>query len=238
MFPWPGDDFDPIVAALRAGKHVLVNANAIGSIDSFQRIQNEASADRHLAIVNPDRFLPSRQFIRQQIDDGRIGRLGLIRTHWWVANGTVLGLTLLDQILWYFGKLPEVAFAHRVLNLQDQVHLGFAGGGMALATFARIVSWDPYCSLSLIGAAGAVYADEQSNMQIQHQISNHRALPMRDDGPQWAAWIQRFVDAIVEKRDHSLNNDCWRQVLAVNDAVEQSIALGDAVTLTGGPFHG
>ena len=40
-----------------------------------------------LSIVNPDRCLPSRQLLRQQLDTGKLGEAVLVRSHRWSPLG-------------------------------------------------------------------------------------------------------------------------------------------------------
>ncbi len=42
-----------------------------------------AGAEAREIVINPDRFLPSRQLIRQQLNSGKLGEVGLIRVHRW-----------------------------------------------------------------------------------------------------------------------------------------------------------
>ena len=115
---------------------------------------------------NPDRFLPSRQLIRQQLDSGKLGDVGLIRVHRWeptvgqVFNLPGVGgqvenlpheinvlptglLRDLDLVLWLVGKPPDSIYAVSRSESSDsqskfiQVHLGFPGGAMALISTAR-----------------------------------------------------------------------------------------------------
>ncbi|TXT23694.1 MAG: hypothetical protein FD138_3189 [Planctomycetota bacterium] len=44
-----------------------------------------------MVVINPDRFLPSRQLIRQQLDTGKLGDVGLIRIHRWEHNDSDVG---------------------------------------------------------------------------------------------------------------------------------------------------
>src|SRR4051794_17234065 len=65
---------------LAAGKHVLL-ADEAGL--SEERLAGWSALVRpdgpRLALLNPDRFLPSRQLVRQQLD--RLGEPGLVRVH-------------------------------------------------------------------------------------------------------------------------------------------------------------
>jgi hypothetical protein len=73
---------------LEAGRHTLLAARpwlTAGVLDGLAAAASRAGVQ--LAILNPDRFLPSRQLIRQQIDAGRLGEPGLVRIHRWAQRG-------------------------------------------------------------------------------------------------------------------------------------------------------
>src|SRR5262249_19729421 len=122
-----------------------------------------------LAVVNPDRYLPSRQLLRKQLPLP-LGEPGLIRLHRLEPAGAArpaevtdlpeLPLRARDVILWLAGRWPNRAYA--VEHKSDgtagrcvQVHLGFAGGGMALLDFTdRLPPGGSYHSLSVIASNG------------------------------------------------------------------------------------
>jgi predicted dehydrogenase len=73
---------------LHAGKHVLLTVEACLSEEVLELLSVAArQGGGQLAIVNPDRYLPSRQLIRQQLDAGKLGEVGLVRLHrWWPTS--------------------------------------------------------------------------------------------------------------------------------------------------------
>ena len=130
-----------------------------------------AGAEAREIVINPDRFLPSRQLIRQQFDTGKLGEVGLIRVHRWEPRGSasaddVHGLPAsllrdLDVVLWLIGHSPDAVYAVEQTDSNPsnsrgrflQVHLGFPSGAMALLDFAdRLPPGEGYQSLSLIGS--------------------------------------------------------------------------------------
>src|SRR5581483_11787173 len=68
---------------LSAGVHVLSVANPCPSWDVIETLSRAArAAGVHCVAVNPDRYLPSRQLIRQQLGTA-LGAPALIRLHHW-----------------------------------------------------------------------------------------------------------------------------------------------------------
>src|SRR5262245_45715026 len=135
-----------------AGKHVLLATEPCLSESDWQALSNAAQKSGvQFAVVNPDRYLPSRQLIRQQPEQ-KIGELGLVRVHRWVPAAewdTLWGFPSpvvrdIEITMWLTGQTPQVVCvletsgdgrtgAGRVL----QIHLGFSTG-MALIDVAHL----------------------------------------------------------------------------------------------------
>ena len=121
----------------------------------------------------PKRFSPEAITLKQSLDAGEIGQLGLLRMHLWNQKGTD-GLQemvhAIDLALWFFGDIPE--HIHGTASIEDGVkcllvHLGFKCGGMALIDFTNsLPDGDNYESLCLIGFKGAAYADDHRNRNL------------------------------------------------------------------------
>jgi predicted dehydrogenase len=201
-----------------------------------------------VAVVNPDRFLPSRQLIRQQLDAGRLGQPGLVRIHRWEhprseRDASVPGADMArdaDTALWLMGASPELVYALErggegegaSAGRSTQVHLGFAGGGMALLDYTnQLPAGDGYRSLSLIGSTGAAYADDHQNAQLLYRGGRAQAVPAAEDSMQVVALVQDFVAALAEGRDLSPSVSGWRRALAVVAAARRSIQTRQAITL-------
>ena len=79
-----------IQRCLETGRHTLLAARPWLTASVLDGLAAAASrAGVQLAVLNPDRFLPSRQLIRQQLDAGRLGAPGLVRIHRWVPSGAL-----------------------------------------------------------------------------------------------------------------------------------------------------
>jgi predicted dehydrogenase len=229
---------------LRAGKPVLLTADACPSSDALERLFGAARrANVRLAVVNPDRYLPSRQLIRQQLDAGKLGEPMLVRIHRWkpVAPETQIVpeplVRDLELALWLLGKPPDRVYA--VAHAADpsrgrylQVHLGFPSGGMALLDYAgRLPAGDPYQSVSVIATAGAAYADDHQNMQLVYRGGRPQAMPTPEATRSLAAMLQEFVAGL--HADTRGDGTAWRTVWGVADAVRQSLEARQAISLEG-----
>jgi len=187
-------------------------------------------AEERITTINPDRYLPSHQLIRQQLDAGKLGEPGLLRVHRW--DSAPQRLRDLDLTLWYFGKTPNLVFALENASC-TQIHLGFPNGGMALLEYAtRLPQGDTYYSVSLIGSHGAAYADDHANMQLAYQGGSPRAVRADETIAQWTAMVQAIVTAIGS--DHANDTrSTWPDVFAVNDAIDESLRTRQSVVPVG-----
>jgi predicted dehydrogenase len=187
-------------------------------------------------VVNPDRFLPSRRLIRQQVDAGKLGQPGLVRSHRWSSEVDDLFAAVerdLDVAIWLIGRAPETVYAVE-RDGSCQLHLGFPGGPMALIDrTTTLPPGDGYRSLSLIGSCGAAYADDHQNVQLLFRGGPAQAEGVPEEGRQQAAAVQDLLLAIREQRDLAGTVADWLHVVAVAQAARRSAASGRAVALEG-----
>jgi predicted dehydrogenase len=121
----------------------------------------------------PKRFSPEVIALRESLDSGNLGELGLLRMHLWnqqQSDGIQEMVHAIDLALWLFGANPE--HIHGTASAENEVecsliHLGFECGGMALLDFTNSMpTGDNYESLCLIGSNGAAYADDHRNRNL------------------------------------------------------------------------
>ena len=121
----------------------------------------------------PKRFSPEAIPLKQSLDAGELGQLGLLRMHLWKqkeSNGLQEMVHAIDLALWFFDDFPE--HIHGTASIENGVkcllvHLGFKCGGMALIDFTNsLPDGDNYESLCLIGSKGAAYADDHRNRNL------------------------------------------------------------------------
>lgn len=201
---------------------------------------NNADTGSQEVGINPDRFLPSRQLIRQQLDAGKLGDVGLIRIHRWEpsvgkADGDLPAGLLrdLDLVLWLTGKLPDVIHAVEQIGPDNsaarsiQLHLGFPGGAMALIDFSnQLPRGDGYQSLSVIGSAGAAYADDHQNMQLVFRGGQAQAVRAEETGRRHSAAVQERIDSLQAGQDVAACIAEWQNVLNVAESVRQAMCAG------------
>lgn len=187
---------------------------------------------------NPDRFLPSRQLIRQQLDSGKLGEVGLVRVHRWEPNvpheinGLPTGLLRdLDLVLWLVGKFPDSI--HAVSRLKSnaagsrliQVHLGFPGGAMALIDYSnQLPEGDGYQSLSVIGSTGAAYADDHQNTQLVFRGGRPQAVRAEETGRRHTTAVQERIESLQAGRDVPSAVADWQRVVELANTVARSHA--------------
>jgi len=190
-------------------------------------------SDPRIRLVNPEHYLPQHQLIRQQLDAGKLGEPGLLRLHRW--EPAPLRLRDIELAFWFFDRWPNVVYA--VENAWcTQIHLGFRTGGMALLDYGtHLPKGDTYYHVSLIGAHGAVYADDHANIQLVYQGDSPRAVRSNEIIAQWTSMLQSFISECgSDQNPNAADRDyTWRGVLAVNAAVETSLRTKQTVAIKG-----
>lgn len=227
------------------GKHILLATDSILSAEGIQDLVDlGAKAGVRVIVMNPDRLLPSRQLIYDELRSEKFGAPGLIRLHrWQPASPRTLGSQLpaplvrdLDLVLWLLNQAPNVVLGVEQFhpdmrpNGAIHVHLGFSDGGMALVDYVDCLpSGDGYQSLSVIGSKGALYSDDQSNCQLNFGGGTPRAH-LADEGIlSLAGSIQQFVDGLSADSVPPAAQLLWREVKDLGWNVRRSIETRNAV---------
>ena len=239
--------------AAQAGKHALVEPPLAPTADEAQQLAAAGrAAGVRLMLAHPARFQADHRAVKESLDDGELGRPGLLRIHQWFAatdgseRSAHAGLAALDLALWMFGSLPTHVYAvARPTQTTDlaaaeyvQVHLGFASGGMALIDLAHTLpTGDGYDSLTLIGSLGAAYADTHHNVQLLYGGGHAQAVRTGPDESVAALVLAEFAAAIAEQREPAVTGADGHAALLVAAAVESSLATATTMTLTEGRYE-
>ena len=238
--------------AAQAGKHALVEPPLAPTAGEARQIAavTEAAGVR-LMLAHPARFQADHRAVKDSLDDGELGRPGLLRIHQWFSatdgseRAAHASLAALDLALWMFAGLPTHVYAvarpAQTTGLAAaeyaQVHLGFAGGGMALIDLAHTLpTGDGYDSLTLIGSLGAAYADAHHNVQLLYGGGHAQAVRTEPDESVVALVLAEFAAAIAEQREPAVGGADGHAALLVAAAVESSLAAATAMTLTEGRY--
>jgi predicted dehydrogenase len=203
------------------------------------------------AVLNPDRYLPSRQLIHLELAAGKLGEPGLVRIHRWEASadqlpsaGDLPGPLLcdLDIALWLHGQPPNLVYASEPPAPSSaeksgrliQIHLGFPSSRMALIDYASsLPAGDGYTALSVIGSAGAAYADDHQNMQLAFLGGRPQAVRTTEG----FGYLRRLADevnhVVAAGSDFADCAKAWHNVQALAAAIHKSLATREAVPLEG-----
>ena len=219
----PADDLE---RWLQVGKPVLVAADL-----PLATLRQIVDGRPMVTVTNPERYLPSRQLIKQHLAAGKLGAPGLVRIHRWQAAPDQSSLMRdLELIHWYFAADVRVAYA--VQHARGlQVHLGVGEKGMATIDHATIPGGDPYYSLTVIGAHGAAYADDHANVQLAYQGGQPRGILTEEAVGQYVTLLQEFIDALASGHIDSLDRTNVGAILQVFDAISKSIQMTQAVVV-------
>ena len=229
-----------IEQAAGAGKHVLVEPPLAPGAEEAERA---AAAGRAFGVrVMPSheaRFRGDCRAVKASLDQGELGRPGLLRIHHWVpgsenGNAAPRALAALGLALWMFDGLPThvhgSAQPSGAATLSEaeylQIHLGFEGGGMALVDVAHTLpAGDGYRSLALIGSLGAAHADDHHNVQLLYGGGRAQAVLTGPDESPAELVLAEFAAAVAEGRDPSVTGEDGAAVLRVAEAAASSWAV-------------
>ena len=234
-------------AAARSGKHVLLELPPAAGADRLEALGGEcAAAGLSLMIGGTLRFVPSQQVLKQRLDSGKLGELGLLRAHRWHAgNGAgseadwqALAAPYLDLANWLFDDCPERVYARADGADYAQIHLGFRAGGMALIDVSTgLPPGDGYRSVSVIGSAGAGYADDHHNRALLFGGGDPAARDPGEGNHDLAAELADFSAAIAERRAPSVTAADARAALSVAEAAAASAAAGTVLVRRGDRYE-
>jgi predicted dehydrogenase len=112
------------------------------------------------------------------------------------------------------------------------LHLGFAGGGMAVIDYAETLPpGDGYFSLSLIGSTGAAYADDHHNMQLLYGGGHPSALHTGEADLSALAQLQEFLNAVEQNREPLITGADGLRAVEVAEAAAVSLATREGIQI-------
>jgi predicted dehydrogenase len=179
---------DIAVAALEAGKHVLIEKPIDVTLAAADRIiEAERRSGRVATVISQRRFQPAFAFLRKEIEAGRLGRMtsgiaespfwrsqsyydsGGWRGTWKLDGGGALmnqGIHVLDLLVWMLGEPVEVSayaatLAHERIEVEDTVAATILFGSGAIGTITATTAAHPgrTVRLTVNGDAGSAVVD-------------------------------------------------------------------------------
>lgn len=190
--------------ALASNKHVLVETASLAQLD-WERIAAAGEEAKAIAFTaDPLRFAPAVATVKEQLDSGKLGEPGLLRIHHWrnerdePVSPIHACFPCLDLARWMFAQEPTQLYALTSPRGAPylQLHLGFAGDGMALLDTWSLPQGEDYFSLSVIGSRGAAYADDHHNMQLLFRGGAPSALAPSQEADMQVGMLRAFVEMI------------------------------------------
>lgn len=239
-----GSDFAREAAA--SGQHVFVETPLASSILDADSIINACqSAGVRLMTGQHLRFQPSIAQVKECLDSGNLGEPGLLRIHRWGTDAVKDGLSRitpeLDLALWMFDGPATNIYAVGFGDDKQagvQIHLGFAGNGMAIIDYAsQLPANDSYFSLTMIGSTGAAYADDHHNMQLHFSRQQTSAVKATQDDIARRNQLQEFIDAIEQDREPAITGLEGRLAIQVATAAIDSMKAKKAMQRAGDSYE-
>lgn len=242
---------DIALAAIAAGRHVLVEKPLALSTDAANEVRGRAdSAGVRLMVAHTLRFMPANVQVHRALAAGELGKPGMLRSHRWLrrfpgppvgwkhdparSGGLALHEAVheIDQALWLIGERPTHVHALEAPELL-QIHLGFASGAMAICGVATgLPLGSGYYTLSLIGSLGAAYADDHHNVHLVYRGGRPQAFVSDQRAIAALAQLDEFAVAIRDGRDPSVSGADAVAALQVAEAAADSAASGQTAHLT------
>jgi UDP-N-acetyl-2-amino-2-deoxyglucuronate dehydrogenase len=156
-----GQHADMVVAALNAGKHVVVEKPLDISLEAAYRVAAaERDSDRRVTVISQHRFDTSSRVVHDAVSSGRLGKVssGIASISWWRSQayydsagwrgtwaldggGALMnqGIHTIDLLVWFLGEPVEVfawtgLLAHERIEVEDTAvaTIRFANGALGV----------------------------------------------------------------------------------------------------------
>jgi len=156
-----GQHADMVVAALKAGKHVVVEKPLDISVEAAYRVAAAGrESDRRVTVISQHRFDTSSRVVHGAVASGRLGKVtsGIASISWWRSQGYYdsagwrgtwaldgggalmnQGIHTIDLLVWFLGEPVEVfawtgLLAHERIEVEDTAvaTIRFASGALGV----------------------------------------------------------------------------------------------------------
>lgn len=248
---------DVVVKAMEANKHIFCEKPLARSLDEGKRlVELSENYPQKIGVGHVVRFFPAYQGIRQIVEEGEIGKAGVVRTFrggsqypvgWqdWFADydlsgGVILDLAIhdIDYCRWLFGDVQRV-YAKTTKGRTDSrleqamIVLRFKSGVIAHVEG----SWtnypgEFYTTVEVSGTNGLISYDSRKTHPIMTVTGSEQAWqvgPVAADP--YAFELQDMVEAILKDRSPLVSVQDAFGTLQVALAAVESARIGQVVHL-------
>jgi predicted dehydrogenase len=246
---------EDVLAALDAGRHVLIEKPIARTLEEADRIIGAAAdAGRRLMVAENFHFMPAFRHVRRLIGEGALGALrelhlvarGFRRHAGWRCEPGAGGGALIDggihyahNLRWWGGEVRRL-FALRppqtieAMAGEDAVDVlaELEGGAVGvLANSLAAPGLPRFQWSSVTGTRGTCFADNRGRLVIVRGERGLRLRVFRRDTRGHEAMLRAFEDAMRRGRVEEMDGAAGRRDLAVVLAAYRSIAEGRPVDL-------
>lgn len=244
------------IAALEAGKHVLLEKPIDVTLDAADRIiEAEQRSGKTLTVASQRRFAAENQYLHQIIRDGAFGTvtcatvdLALWRSQeyydsagwrgtWNLDGGGALmnqGVHLVDLTLWLLGEVEEVfaytgLLAHQRIEVEDTVTITAKLKSGALLNFLATTTANATLPIrmAVMGDQGAVVTHAERITAFES--ATHQPPSDFETVNIGLAQLQDFIDAVQAGCPPLVTSKQARDALSFIEAVYESGRTGRAV---------
>lgn len=239
---------EPVVRALKAGKHVFVEKPLADTLEDLRRIVTAArAAPGKVMVGHVLRFNPIFRAIKEMVDEGQLGKLFYVegdyihdlrwQSGWNLTNELPMvggGCHPIDLLRWFAGNVSEVQAygnheAFPEMTNDDCVVgiLRFVNGcvGKVSAMYGPRAPMAPLYNIAAYGTHGTVVRDQVclNNMDLFMQI------PLAYTGHPYDPEVAHFADCILNDRIPLVSVLDGANAVAVALAIQEAFRTGQAV---------
>jgi UDP-N-acetylglucosamine 3-dehydrogenase len=250
---------DLAVRAAGEGRHVILEKPIARTIEDAQEILDAFSGDGpRLFVGHVVRFFPEYAGVKEKIDAGDLGTIGVVRTSrrspfllgWndWYADWRVSGGVLLDLVIhdfdflrWALGEVERVyarGMLGREYNRLDYVlaTLRFESGAIAHVEGHWGYPGPFNYSIEVAGSRALLTADstEQATLELIRETAAPGEVPDLASGENpYEKELEHFVHCIATGEESIVEGRDAYEALRIGLAATESVLTGRPVTLGG-----
>ncbi|HEY6582074.1 MAG TPA: Gfo/Idh/MocA family oxidoreductase [Rubrobacter sp.] len=244
---------DLALKAAGEGRHVILEKPIARTIDDAREILDAFSEGPRLFVGHVVRFFPEYVGIKEKIDAGDLGRIGVVRTSrrspflrgWndWYANWRASGGVLVDLLIhdfdflrWAIGDVERV-YARGILGREYKrldyalVTLRFEGGAIAHVEGHWGYPGPFNYSIEVAGSRALLSADSTGPATLELIGAQGEAPDLASGTSPYQIQLAHFIRCITTGEEPIVRARDAYEALGISLAATESVLTGEAVTL-------